>query len=85
MLEFRSDFGEWQPQPAEEGVNWPKMMKNYVNQKLTHSFEGKIPNWIKKMHEVFIENQPKQPKVYKCNYGLQTVEYPSQGEIRARS
>jgi len=45
-------------------LNWGKMMKGYVNKKLTNSFQNKIPSWIKKMHEMFIDKQPVKPKIY---------------------
>jgi hypothetical protein len=56
----------------EEGVNWTKMMKHFVNKKLATSFQGKIPDWIKKMFEMFLEAQPVKPKVYYCNKNTQT-------------
>lgn len=36
------------------------------------------------MHDVFIENQPKKPKIYKCNKHIQTLDLPSPAEVKAR-
>ena len=58
MIDFRADFGDWEEQPVEESINWTKMMKSYVNKKLASSFQNKIPDWIKKMHELFLDSQP---------------------------
>ncbi len=43
------------------------MMKGYINKKLTNSFNTKIPNWIKKMHGLFVGHQPTKPKQYFTN------------------
>ena len=82
MVDFRADFGDWEEQPVEESINWTKMMKSYVNKKLANSFQNKIPDWIKKMHELFLDSQPVKPKVYYCNKPVQTHEYTSPEEIR---
>ncbi len=42
-------------------------MKSYINKKLTNSFNTKIPNWIKKMHELFVDKQITKPKQYFMN------------------
>lgn len=60
------------------------MMKNYVNKKLSSSFQEKLPTWIKKMHGMFVENQPKKPKIYYCSKQIQTTEITSPGELKAR-
>ena len=84
MLDFKKEFGEWEVKPIKEGANWTQLMKNYVGEKLTGSFGEKMPVWIKKMHDVFIENQPKKPKIYYCNKNVQTIDVPTQGEVKAR-
>ena len=63
MVDLKEDFGDFGEEAMEEGINWTKMMKNYVNKKLANSFQNKIPDWIKKMHDLFLESQPVKPKV----------------------
>lgn len=68
MVSFRRDFAEWGGQKIEEeNENWGKMMKTYINKKLTNSFNTKIPNWIKKMHDLFVDHQPTKIKQYFIN------------------
>ena len=57
MVDFKGEFGEEQ-KPLEEEINWTKMMKQQINKKFAHSFENKIPDWIKKMYQLFIDSQP---------------------------
>lgn len=54
MIDFRDQFADRHEEPIEDGVNWTKMMKHFVNKKLATSFQGKIPDWIKKMFEMFL-------------------------------
>jgi len=32
------------------------MMKIFISKKLANSFEGKMPSFIKKMHNIFLNN-----------------------------
>ena len=84
MVDLKEDFGDFGEEAMEEGINWTKMMKNYVNKKLANSFQNKIPDWIKKMHDLFLESQPVKPKVYYCNKPIQTDAYISNEELRLK-
>lgn len=54
------------------------MMKGYINKKLANSFQNKMPSWIKKMHDMFLDKQPVKPKVFFSTKEVQTIEYLSE-------
>lgn len=60
-------------------------MRHFVNKKLATSFQGKMPDWIKKMFEMFIESQPVKPKIYYCNKSIQTSDFVTSTEVKART
>lgn len=57
-------------------------MKSYINKKLHNTFDNKMPKWIKKMHEVFLDNQPVKQKIYIMNKEIQATETFTEKELR---
>lgn len=81
MVSFRRDFAEWGggQQVEVENENWGKMMKGLINKKLTNSFNNKIPSWIKKMRDLFVDHhqQASKPKQYFMNKEIQ-ADFPTE-------
>jgi len=50
------------------------MMKGLLSKKLTNSFQGKMPNFIHKMFNIFLKNIHNIPKPASCSLSTQTVE-----------
>lgn len=57
-------------------------MKLIINKKLANSFHSKLPSWIKKMHDLFVDHLPVKPKIYVMSKAVQATDTPTDSEIK---
>lgn len=59
-------------------------MKGLINKKLTNSFNTKIPSWIKKMRDLFVDRQQtSKPKQYFMNKEIQ-ADFATENEEKIK-